>query len=110
MLKAAAGGGGKGMRQVAGESELQSALEAAQSEAASAFGNSEVYLEKVVEKPRHIEFKSSPTSTETLFISASVSARSSGAIRRSLKSVLLQSTMPDFVNEWRSGNKNCEGR
>jgi acetyl-CoA carboxylase biotin carboxylase subunit len=57
MLKAAAGGGGKGMRQVAGESELDSALEAARSEAASAFGNSEVYLEKVVEKPRHIEIQ-----------------------------------------------------
>ncbi len=57
MLKAAAGGGGKGMRQVAAASELQSALAAAQSEAASAFGNSEVYLEKVVEKPRHIEIQ-----------------------------------------------------
>lgn len=57
MLKAAAGGGGKGMRQVAAESELRSAFEAAQSEAASAFGNSEVYLEKVVEKPRHIEIQ-----------------------------------------------------
>lgn len=57
MLKAAAGGGGKGMRQVANESELRSSLEAAQSEAASAFGNSDVYLEKVVEKPRHIEIQ-----------------------------------------------------
>jgi acetyl-CoA carboxylase, biotin carboxylase subunit len=57
MLKAAAGGGGKGMRQVADESELQSAFAAAQSEAASAFGNSDVYLEKVVEKPRHIEIQ-----------------------------------------------------
>lgn len=57
MLKAAAGGGGKGMRQVAGESELQSAFAAAQSEAGSAFGNSDVYLEKIVEKPRHIEIQ-----------------------------------------------------
>src|SRR2546429_3704898 len=57
MLKAAAGGGGKGMRQVASESELRSSLEAAQSEAQSAFGDSEVYLEKVVEKPRHIEIQ-----------------------------------------------------
>jgi acetyl-CoA carboxylase biotin carboxylase subunit len=57
MLKAAAGGGGKGMRQVANEGELRSALAAAQSEAASAFGNSDVYLEKVVEKPRHIEIQ-----------------------------------------------------
>jgi acetyl-CoA carboxylase biotin carboxylase subunit len=57
MLKAAAGGGGKGMRQVTSEAELQSAFEAAQSEAASAFGNSDVYVEKVVEKPRHIEIQ-----------------------------------------------------
>ena len=57
MLKAAAGGGGKGMRQVTAESELNSALEAAQSEAASAFGNSDVYLEKVVAIPRHIEIQ-----------------------------------------------------
>ena len=57
MLKAAAGGGGKGMRQVAAENELRSSLAAAQSEAASAFGNSDVYLEKVVEQPRHIEIQ-----------------------------------------------------
>jgi len=57
MLKAAAGGGGKGMRQVAEESELLSAFEAAQSEAAAAFGNAEIYLEKLVERPRHIEIQ-----------------------------------------------------
>ncbi|HYX29893.1 MAG TPA: acetyl-CoA carboxylase biotin carboxylase subunit [Pyrinomonadaceae bacterium] len=57
MLKAAAGGGGKGMREVASESELRSAFDAAQSEALSAFGNSDVYVEKVVEKPRHIEIQ-----------------------------------------------------
>jgi acetyl-CoA carboxylase biotin carboxylase subunit len=57
MLKAAAGGGGKGMRQVATESELLSAFETAQSEAASAFGDREIYLEKMVERPRHIEIQ-----------------------------------------------------
>jgi acetyl-CoA carboxylase biotin carboxylase subunit len=57
MLKAAAGGGGKGMRLVDNENELQSSFEAARSEAESAFGNSEVYLEKVVERPRHIEIQ-----------------------------------------------------
>src|SRR5437660_222435 len=57
MLKAAAGGGGKGMRQVAQESELLSAFETAQSEALSAFGNPEIYLEKLVERPRHIEIQ-----------------------------------------------------
>jgi acetyl-CoA carboxylase biotin carboxylase subunit len=57
MLKASAGGGGKGMRQVAQESELLSAFETAQSEAAAAFGNPEIYLEKLVERPRHIEIQ-----------------------------------------------------
>src|SRR6185503_8990362 len=57
MLKAAAGGGGKGMRQVAVEDELRSAFETAQSEALSAFGDPEIYLEKVVERPRHIEIQ-----------------------------------------------------
>ena len=57
MLKAAAGGGGKGMRQVAVESELHSALETAKSEADAAFGNNDIYLEKVVERPRHIEIQ-----------------------------------------------------
>lgn len=57
MLKASAGGGGKGMRLVAAESELASAFSGAQSEAASAFGNSAVYIEKAVEIPRHIEIQ-----------------------------------------------------
>jgi acetyl-CoA carboxylase biotin carboxylase subunit len=57
MLKAAAGGGGKGMRQVASEDELRSAFDNARSEALSAFGNQEIYLEKVVERPRHIEIQ-----------------------------------------------------
>ncbi|HEY0323988.1 MAG TPA: acetyl-CoA carboxylase biotin carboxylase subunit [Pyrinomonadaceae bacterium] len=57
MLKASAGGGGKGMRFVPSEDELRSVLETAQSEAAAAFGNAEVYLEKAVERPRHIEIQ-----------------------------------------------------
>jgi acetyl-CoA carboxylase, biotin carboxylase subunit len=55
MLKAAAGGGGKGMRLVREESELASALEAAQSEALRAFGDGSVYVEKAIINPRHIE-------------------------------------------------------
>jgi acetyl-CoA carboxylase biotin carboxylase subunit len=57
MLKAAAGGGGKGMRAVARDQDLKSAFEAAQSEAERAFGSSEVYLEKLIERPRHIEIQ-----------------------------------------------------
>ncbi|HEY6230061.1 MAG TPA: acetyl-CoA carboxylase biotin carboxylase subunit [Pyrinomonadaceae bacterium] len=57
MLKAAAGGGGKGMRLVASPEELQSAFESAKSEAASAFGDASIYLEKAVARPRHIEIQ-----------------------------------------------------
>ncbi|HJR09294.1 MAG TPA: acetyl-CoA carboxylase biotin carboxylase subunit [Pyrinomonadaceae bacterium] len=57
MLKAAAGGGGKGMRLVAGEDEIASAFDAAQSEALAAFGDASVYLEKAVVRPRHIEIQ-----------------------------------------------------
>ncbi|MBZ5635405.1 MAG: acetyl-CoA carboxylase biotin carboxylase subunit [Acidobacteriia bacterium] len=57
LLKASAGGGGKGVRRVDGESQLQSALRDAASEAGRAFGNSEVYLEKLVDEPRHIEIQ-----------------------------------------------------
>jgi acetyl-CoA carboxylase biotin carboxylase subunit len=57
MLKASAGGGGKGMRLVSSASELESALRATRAEAAAAFGDDAVYLEKFIEKPRHIEIQ-----------------------------------------------------
>jgi acetyl-CoA carboxylase biotin carboxylase subunit len=57
MLKAAAGGGGKGMRAVFDAGELPSAYAAASSEAERSFGSGEVYLEKLIERPRHIEIQ-----------------------------------------------------
>jgi acetyl-CoA carboxylase, biotin carboxylase subunit len=57
MVKAAAGGGGKGMRLVRGPDALDSALDAARSEALKAFGDASVYLEKFIEAPRHIEIQ-----------------------------------------------------
>lgn len=57
LLKAAGGGGGKGMRIVNGHDELASAFRSAQSEAQSAFGDNRVYVEKYLENPRHIEFQ-----------------------------------------------------
>jgi len=57
MLKAAAGGGGKGMRLVDAPSELRSALEGARSEAQRSFGDNEVYVEKAILNPRHIEMQ-----------------------------------------------------
>ncbi|REI20657.1 pyruvate carboxylase [Staphylococcus felis] len=55
MVKATSGGGGKGMRIVRQESELEEAFERAKSEAQKSFGNSEVYVEKYIDQPKHIE-------------------------------------------------------
>ena len=55
LIKAAAGGGGRGIRRVMGEDDLLPALRIAQSEAQAAFGSPEVYLEKYIPEPRHIE-------------------------------------------------------
>lgn len=57
MIKAAAGGGGKGMRVVADPSELEPAFRVAQSEAMSAFGDPSLYLEKKIEDPHHVEIQ-----------------------------------------------------
>ncbi len=57
MVKASAGGGGKGMRLVKDTSEIESALNAAKSEAMAAFGDDAIYVEKYIESPHHIEFQ-----------------------------------------------------
>ena len=57
LIKASAGGGGKGMRIVQHENELQEQMERAISEATSAFGDGSVFIEKYVSEPRHIEFQ-----------------------------------------------------
>ncbi len=57
MLKAAAGGGGKGMRMVSSPADLRSAYDAARSEAQRSFGDNEVYIEKFIVNPRHVEMQ-----------------------------------------------------
>ena len=57
IIKAAAGGGGKGMRIAQNPRDLKSSIQTARAEARAAFGNSAVYLEKYLEEPRHIEFQ-----------------------------------------------------
>ena len=57
IVKASAGGGGRGMRIIRSADELPNQFHAAQSEAAGAFGNGDLYMEKYIERPRHIEFQ-----------------------------------------------------
>jgi acetyl-CoA carboxylase biotin carboxylase subunit len=57
MLKATAGGGGKGMRAVWNESDLKDAWDSARQESKAAFGNDDMYMEKLIEEPRHIEIQ-----------------------------------------------------
>ncbi|NND88623.1 MAG: acetyl-CoA carboxylase biotin carboxylase subunit [Flavobacteriaceae bacterium] len=57
MLKASAGGGGKGMRAVWKEEDLEDAWESARQESKAAFGNDDMYMEKLIEEPRHIEIQ-----------------------------------------------------
>ena len=57
IVKASAGGGGRGMRVIRAEAELENAFNSAQGEAAAAFGNGNLYMEKFIERPRHIEFQ-----------------------------------------------------
>ena len=57
IVKASAGGGGRGMRIIRSADELPNQFHAAQSEAAAAFGNGDLYMEKFIERPRHIEFQ-----------------------------------------------------
>ncbi|HEU5403100.1 MAG TPA: acetyl-CoA carboxylase biotin carboxylase subunit [Terriglobales bacterium] len=57
IVKASAGGGGRGMRVIRSADELPNMFHAAQSEAANAFGNGDLYMEKFIETPRHIEFQ-----------------------------------------------------
>ena len=57
IVKATAGGGGRGMRVIRTAEELPNLFHSAQAEAATAFGNGELYMEKFIERPRHIEFQ-----------------------------------------------------
>jgi acetyl-CoA carboxylase, biotin carboxylase subunit len=57
ILKASAGGGGRGMRVIRSAEELPALYQAAQTEASNAFGNGDLYMEKFIERPRHIEFQ-----------------------------------------------------
>jgi len=100
MLKAAAGGGGKGMRLVHTAEALQPSLEAAQSEAQRAFGDGEVYLEKAILNPRHIEMQVLADEHGTQFISASASVPFSGATRKCWRRLPRCWLVPKCAGAW----------
>ncbi len=87
ILKAASGGGGKGMRLIRSESEIGEAYAAAKSEALSSFGDETVYIEKYIEEPHHIEFQILGTRTGISSICTTGSVRYSAATRKSWKRV-----------------------
>lgn len=90
MVKAAAGGGGRGMRLVTDATGLKDALASARSEALNAFGSDELILEKAILEPRHVEVQVFADSMVMLFIWASGIAPSSAAIRKWLRKRLAQ--------------------
>ncbi len=96
MIKATAGGGGKGMRIVRNADEFAEALASAQREAASAFGDARVILERYVEHPRHIEFQ---VFGDTLGHVIHLNERECSAQRRYQK--VLEETPSPFLDEAR---------
>ena len=94
IVKASAGGGGRGMRVIRQEDELESLFLSAQSEAAAAFGNDNLYMEKFIERPRHIEFQVLGDSYGTVL---SLGERECSIQRRHQK--LLEESPSPTVNE-----------
>ena len=101
MLKAAAGGGGKGLRFVEKESELASAIRAVGGEAKSSFGDARLYVEKYLSRPRHIEFQvfADQQGQNRSCVRARM-LRFSAAIRRWSRSRRRRSSRPRCAARW----------
>ena len=100
LIKAAAGGGGKGMRVVRSPEDFVDACASASREAAAAFGNGDVYLEKFIEKPRHVEFRSWRTVSAMWCTSWSGSAPSREGTRRSSRRRPRRRSRPSSGDGW----------
>ena len=88
MIGAAAGGGGKGMRIVDDESQLDESIKLAKQEAMNAFGDDRIFIVRYIERSRHIEVQILQTNMAMFSILVKENARFKGGIRRSLKKVL----------------------
>ncbi len=100
LVKASAGGGGKGMREVHDPADLESQFLAAKNEAQAAFGNGDVYLEKLVCVLATLRFKCLLISLVIVFLCVNVIVRYSVAIRSSWKKPLLQRSLMKSVVQW----------
>ena len=113
MLKAAAGGGGKGMRLVHSADDLKGALEGARSEAERAFGDGEVYIEKAILNPRHIEMQVLADEDGNTVYLESGNALCRGGIKRSSRKHPRRLWMATCGSEWEklpSGPRRKGGR
>ena len=101
IVKASAGGGGRGMRVIRNESELEGSFNSAQSEAAAAFGNGNLYMEKFIERPRQIQFRVLGDShcPASISLKASANAASSGGTRSCWKNRLPRAVTPEMRAE-----------
>ena len=101
LIKASAGGGGKGMKLVKNEKELDNALSEAKQEAKKYFANDDVYIEKYLEKPRHIEVQILSDKKTTLHMGerdCSVQRKHQKLIEESPSPVLKEKTRQDLLN------------
>ena len=102
LIKASAGGGGKGMKLVKNKNELDSALSLAKQEAKKYFSNDEVYIEKYFEKPRHIEVQILSDKKHTIHLGerdCSVQRKHQKLIEESPSPVLNESTRQDLLKK-----------
>ena len=102
LIKASAGGGGKGMKLVKNEKELDNALSEAKQEAKKYFANDEVYIEKYFEKPRHIEVQILSDKTTTIHLGerdCTVQRKHQKLIEESPSPVLNERTRQDLLNK-----------
>ena len=110
LLKAAAGGGGKGMRLVQGRDELERMFSTAAAEALAAFGDGTLYLEKALVPARHVEVQVLADGRGVCSLSASGNARSRDDTRSWSRSRLLRRCRRSCVRRWRRRRSEPAGR
>ena len=100
LIKAAAGGGGKGMRVCRDESSLSAAVQAARTEAEAAFKNSSIYLEKFIDRPRHVEVQILADAHGRIVLAGTAIAAFSAVIKSWSRSRRRRACRSRFARDW----------